>query len=190
MRIFISQCDGDNHENRDKNHDYNDVCSTGRHIMFCDPFCVMQINMVIVIVIVRFAKCSATRQILPTTNCCPVCIHLLCGLSQILDIFGNKSSMYLVTNPVYFVTNSWYSVCSLVWARMEEQTSGTIVTKKFKWSSKRGQEGPSYCPKYSKLSYYHFGGRLEQSHPIHVLRAVWIFYYNGVGGLLLHPGSD
>ena len=48
---------------------------------------------------------------------------------------------------------------------MEEQTSGTIVAKKFKWPSKRGQEGFSYCPKYSKLSYDHFGGRLEQSNP-------------------------
>ena len=58
-----------------------------------------------------------------------------------------------------------YSVCSLVWARMEEQTSGTIVAKKIKWPSKRGQEGPSYCPKSSKLSYDHFGGRREQSNP-------------------------
>ena len=64
--------------------------------------------------------------------------------------------------------NSNYSVCSLVWPRTEETISGTIAVKNSKRPSKRGWEGSSYCPKYSKLCYDQFGGWLEQSNPPHL----------------------
>ena len=62
-------------------------------------------------IIVRFSKCSAAWQILPTTNCRPVCISFLCGWSQYilshsLNIFGqwpmtndHVLSTYLVIFP-------------------------------------------------------------------------------------------
>ena len=61
-----------------------------------------------------------------------------------------------------------YSVVGLVCPRMEEQISGAVSSKKFKRPSIRGWEGPSYCPKYSKLYYDQFGGRLEASNPPHL----------------------
>ena len=65
-------------------------------------------------------------------------------------------------------TRVTYSVCSLVWARTEETISGTIAVQNSKWPSKRVWEGPSYCPKYSKLCYDQFGGRLGASNPPHL----------------------
>ena len=64
--------------------------------------------------------------------------------------------------------NGMYSVVGLVCPRTEEQISGTISSKKIKRPSISGWEGLSYCPKYSKLCYDQFGGRLEASNPPHV----------------------
>ena len=46
---------------------------------------------------------------------------------------------------------------------MEEQISGAISSWEFKRPSISGWEGPSCSPKYSKVSYNHFGGWLEKS---------------------------
>ena len=56
-----------------------------------------------------------------------------------------------------------YSVCSLVVPRLEEAILTPVLKKNFKWPSILGQEGHSYSPKHSNLSYDQFGVRLEQS---------------------------
>ena len=56
-----------------------------------------------------------------------------------------------------------YSVCSLVVPTLEEAILTSVLKKNFKWPSILGQEGHSYSPKHSNLSYDQFGGRLEQS---------------------------
>ena len=63
---------------------------------------------------------------------------------------------------------SAYSVCGLVWARTEETISGTIAVQNSKRPSKRVWEGPSHCPKYSKLCYDQFGRWLGASNPPHL----------------------
>ena len=56
-----------------------------------------------------------------------------------------------------------YSVCSLVVPTLEEAILTSVLKKNFKWPSILGQEGHSYSPKHSNLSYDQFGVRLEQS---------------------------
>ena len=56
-----------------------------------------------------------------------------------------------------------YSVCSLVVPRLEEAILTPVLRKRFKRPSIFGQEGHSYPPKHSNLSYDQFGGGLEQS---------------------------
>ena len=56
-----------------------------------------------------------------------------------------------------------YSVCSLVVPTLEEAILTSVLKKNFKWPSILGQEGHSYPPKHSNLSYDQFGGGLEQS---------------------------
>ena len=56
-----------------------------------------------------------------------------------------------------------YSVCSLVVPTLEEAILTSVLKKNFKWPSILGQEGHSYSPKHSNLSYDQFGGGLEQS---------------------------
>ena len=58
---------------------------------------------------------------------------------------------------------SIYSVCSLVVPTLEEAILTSVLKKNFKWPSILGQEGHSYSPKHSNLSYDQFGGGLEQS---------------------------
>ena len=56
-----------------------------------------------------------------------------------------------------------YSVWSLVVPTLEEAILTSVLKKNFKWPSILGQEGHSYPPKHSNLSYDQFGVRLEQS---------------------------
>ena len=61
-----------------------------------------------------------------------------------------------------------YSASSLVVPRTEEQISAPIAVKKFQWPSISGWEGPSCCPKCSKLCYDQFGVTLEASNHPHL----------------------
>ena len=61
-----------------------------------------------------------------------------------------------------------YSASSLVVPRTEEQISAPIAVKKFKRPLISGWEGPSCCPKCSKLCYDQFGVTLEASNHPHL----------------------
>ena len=70
-------------------------------------------------------------------------------------------NMILSSTPAKY--QGMYSVCSLVVPRLEEAILTPVLKKNFKRPSIFGQEGHSYPPKHSKVSYDHFGGQLEQS---------------------------
>ena len=61
-----------------------------------------------------------------------------------------------------------YSASGLVVPRTEEQISAPIAVKKFKRPLISGWEGPSCCPKCSKLCYDQFGVTLEASNHPHL----------------------
>ena len=61
-----------------------------------------------------------------------------------------------------------YSASGLVVPRTEEQISAPIAVKKFKQPLISGWEGPSCCPKCSKLCYDQFGVTLEASNHPHL----------------------
>ena len=67
------------------------------------------------------------------------------------------------TNQISMENRIRYSVCSLVVPTLEEAILTSVLKKNFKWPSILGQEGHSYSPKHSNLSYDQFGGGLEQS---------------------------
>ena len=62
----------------------------------------------------------------------------------------------------------FYSAFGLVVPRTEEQISAPIAVKKFKRPLISGWEGPSCCPKCSKLCYDQFGVTLEASNHPHL----------------------
>ena len=71
-----------------------------------------------------------------------------------------KARQWLDLGPI---KTEGYSVCSLVVPTLEEAILTSVLKKNFKWPSILGQEGHSYSPKHSNLSYDQFGGGLEQS---------------------------
>ena len=89
MKIII--WDQNNQNNQDLKNTMSDGCSTVVQLVGLDG----RVGWGREQIIVRFSKCSAAWQILPTTNCRPVCISFLCGwsqyiLSHILNIFWSR----------------------------------------------------------------------------------------------------
>ena len=87
-------------------------------------------------------------------------IQVLNKLVDIMDILVDESKFHDLQQV--------YSVCSLVWHRMEEQITGNFASQIFKQPSKHGWEGPRSCQKYSQLLYDQFGGWLEASNHPHL----------------------
>ena len=120
MKIII--WDQNNQDNQDLKNTMSDGCSTVVQLVGLDG----RVGWGREQIIVRFSKCSAAWQILPTTNCRPVCISFLCGWSQyilshilnicwsrILNIFGHISSspcfvkFVFIVWLVFLVSHKW-----------------------------------------------------------------------------------